>query len=186
MNGSVAEARVTALERQVRRMRFVVVLLATVAVAIPFVAWRSGQPEVIRVRGVIVVDEAGRERIFLGSPVPDPAEGRRVAPATGLVINDSAGAERFGLGLFPNGRVVMGFDAPPGTGDERNRERLTLVADQRGGAYIRLLDRTTRAKAFLRLDTDNEAYLEFLDWHENKIVSRRIGARGDTLVEEAR
>ncbi len=68
-----------------------------------------------------------RVRIFLGSPVPDPAEGRRVAPATGLVINDSAGAERFGLGLFPNGRVVMGFDAPPGTGDERNRPVATAA-----------------------------------------------------------
>ena len=186
MEQSPLEKRVASLERRLRKMRLLIATLTALAVAAPFVAWKTTPPEVLRVRGIVVLDEQGRERIHIGSPVPDPAEGRRIAPSTGLVINDSAGAERFGLGLFPNGRVVMGFDAPPGTGDERNRERITLVADERGGAHIRFLDRTTRAKAFLRLNADNEAYLDLLDWHSDTIVVRRIGARGDTLIAEAR
>jgi hypothetical protein len=39
--------------------------------------------------------------------------------------------------------LVMGFNAPPGTGDDRNRERFTIVADEKGGAAIRLKDRRT-------------------------------------------
>ena len=178
-------ARVASLEWRLRRTRLLVAVFAALAIAAPLVAWRSAEPEVLRVRALIVVDERGRERVVIGAPIPEPA-GRRIAPATGLAINDSAGAERFGLGLFPNGRVVMGFDAPPGTGDDRNRERITLVADSQGGAHIRFLDRTTRAKAFLRLAADNQVYLDLLDWQPGKIISRRIGFRGDTLIEEKR
>jgi hypothetical protein len=37
----------------------------------------------------------------------------------------------------------MGFDAPRGKGDDRNGERITIVADETGGGYIRFLDRRT-------------------------------------------
>ncbi|MFN2564476.1 MAG: hypothetical protein ABR499_05625 [Gemmatimonadaceae bacterium] len=173
------EARVASLERQLRRTRLLIASLASLAIAAPLAAWRSAEPEVLRARGLIVVDERGRERIVIGAPIPEPA-GQRIAPSTGLAIRDTAGAERFGFGLFPNGRMVMGFDAPPGTGGGPHRERITLVADEQGGARIRFLDRHTRAKALLRLGTDDQVYLELLDWQPGKIVSRRMGFRGDT------
>src|SRR6478672_4001016 len=44
--------------------------------------------QVLRARGLIIVDERGRERIFIGSPVPDSREGARRKPATGITIND--------------------------------------------------------------------------------------------------
>lgn len=186
MTESSVERRMMDLERQLRRTRRLVAGLLMLAVGAPVVAWRSSEPEVLRVRGLVVVDEQGRERIHLGAPVPDPIEGKRINPGTGLVINDTAGVERFGLSLFPNGRVVMGFDAPRGTGDERNRERISIVADQQGGAYIRFLDRGTRAKAFMRLGDDDAVSLDFLDWQDGRIVTRRLGARGDTVVSQAR
>jgi hypothetical protein len=37
------------------------------------------------------------------------------------------------MSVLPNGSVVLGLDALPGTGDDRNRERITIVADQNGG-----------------------------------------------------
>lgn len=180
------DGRLLLLERQLRRTRKILAVLIALTFVVPILALKSAHPEVLRVRGLVVVDERGRERIFLGAPVPNPSAGERIAPATGLVINDSAGVERFGLSLFPNGRIVMGSDAPPGTGDDRNSERLSLGADERGGSYIRFLDRTTRAKALLRLDDDNRVYIEFLDWQAGKIVTRRIGFGGDTRIHTKR
>jgi hypothetical protein len=174
-------ARLSSLERQLRRTRAFLAATVSVGLCISLIAWRSGEPEVLRVRGIIVVDAQGRERIHLGSPVPDPIEGRRVQAATGLVINDTLGLERFGLSLFPNGRVVMGFDAPRGTGDDRNRERVSIVADERGNGYVRLLDRQTRARAFLRLGDDDEVSLDLLDWRDREIAVRRLRARSDTI-----
>ena len=172
--------RLSALERQLRRTRALLSVAVGLGMALPLVAWRSAAPEVLRVRGIIVVDDKGRERIHLGAPVPDPIEGRRINAATGLVINDTLGVERFGLSLFPDGRVVMGFDAPRGTGDDRNRERVSIIADERGNGAIRLLDRQTRARAFLQLDDDNDVSLDLLQWRDRDIAVRRVRAEGDT------
>lgn len=142
---------------------------------------------VIKTRGVIIVDEKGRERVILGAPVPDPPnEGRRVNPAHGMIILDPNGFERFGVGLMDNGQMGMGFDAPPGTGDERNRERLHFVADAKGGAMIRFLNRKMSVPGWLRLGDDDNLYLEFVDVQKdkNKVFRRRIGMNGEERTEE--
>ena len=140
--------------------------------------------EPLRTRSLIIEDSAGRPRILMGAPVPD----RNAAgnPRTGLIINDAAGVERFGLGLQASGRLVMGLDAPPGKGDDRNRERITLVADENGGSYIRFLDRTTSIPARLYLDDQNRVWLEFIGAQANEIVRRRIGLSGDETTRTPR
>ena len=143
----------------------------------------QAQPQAIRARSITIVDDQGRDRIVIGSPVPNPREGVRSSASTGFVINDPAGYERFGLGLFEDGRVVMGFDAPPGTGDSRNRERINLVADTSGGSYIRFVNRKTGVPGRLILDDTDQFYLEFLDFPDGKVVSRRIGFKGEQVVE---
>ena len=80
----------------------------------------------------------------------------------------------------------MGFDAPPGTGDPRNRERIDIVADAAGRAYIRFLNRKTFVPGRLVLDDQDQFYLEFLDFQDGKTVSRRIGFKGEEKVEQAR
>ncbi len=139
----------------------------------------SNTTQVLKVRGLIIVDERGRERIFVGSPVPDPKEGARRKPATGITINDPAGFERFGVGLFEDNRMIMGFDAPPGTGDERNRERINISADAKGGGYIRFLNRKTFVPGLLQLGEDDQLYLDFLDVQPSKVIRRRIGFNGE-------
>jgi hypothetical protein len=140
--------------------------------------------EPLRTKSLIIEDSAGRPRIVMGAPIPD----RNVAgnPRAGLIINDAAGIERFGLGLQESGRVVMGFDAPPGKGDDRNRERITLVADENGGSYLRFLDRTTSIPARLYLDDQNRVWLEFVGAQGNEIVRRRIGLTGDETTRTPR
>jgi hypothetical protein len=143
---------------------------------------------VIKTRGIIIVDDKGRERVILGAPMPDPpTEGRkRVNPAHGMMIVDPDGYERFGVGLLDNGQMSMGFDAPPGKGDDRNRERLHFIADPEGGAMIRFLNRKTSVPGRLLLGEDDNLYLEFIDVQKdkNKVIKRRIGMNGEKTVEE--
>lgn len=142
---------------------------------------------VIRTRGVIIVDEKGRERVILGSPVPDPPkEGKRINAAHGMIILDPEGYERFGVGLMDNGQMGMGFDAPPGKGDDRNRERLHFIADPDGGAMIRFLNRKTSVPGWIRLGEDDNLYLEFIDVQreKNKVIRKRIGMDGEKTTEE--
>lgn len=146
----------------------------------------NNAPQVLKARGLIIVDERGRERIFIGAPVPDPKDGKRRTPETGITINDPSGFERFGLGLFDDNRLVMGFDAPRGTGDERNRERITIVADDKGGGYIRFLNRKTSVPGLLQLGEDDRLYLDFVDVQPTKVIRRRIGFTGEQKIEEPR
>ena len=80
---------------------------------------------------------------------------------------------------MPNGSMVLGFDAPPGTGDERNRERITIVADQNGGAHIRFLDRRTSVSGRMYVDERNATWLEFSDFTQQPPIRRRIGLAGE-------
>ncbi len=188
-------------ERLERRLRFfqtacalgVFGLVAYACTALPKAqAQPEASPDILRVRGIIIEDEQGRDRIVLGAPVPDPSEGRRISPAVGMVINDTAGNERFGVGLQANGRMNMGFDAPLGTGNERNRERLTMGADAEGNAYVRFLDRRTLVPFRMYTDEENRAWVEFLNFELEggapaRVVRRRLGFSGwDTIQESMR
>jgi len=178
--------RVQELEKKVRVFGKVNIILMLLATALGLGAWHSAAPQsaAVRARSLIIEDEAGRDRIVLGAPVPDPREGKRISASYGMVINDAEGIERFGVGLQASGRMVMGFDAPPGTGDPRNRERINLVADENGGAYIRFVNRKTYVPGRLILDKDDQFYLEFLDFPKGKTISRRISFKGDEKLEQ--
>jgi hypothetical protein len=175
------------LEQSLRLHRWIASSIVILATA--YVAWgttHAQESKVIRLRSLIIEDEQGRDRIVLGAPTPDPRGGKRISPSVGMVINDEQGYERFGLGLQATGRIVMGFDAPPGTGDDGNRERITIVADEKGGATLRFLDRRTLVAGYLRLDANNQVLLEFLDVQPKEVVTRRIGIKGDETTRTAR
>ena len=177
------ELQVASLTRQIRRLQVTVAVILAAAFAVLVSIDTSAQDSrTLRARSLVLEDEAGRDRIVIGAPIPEP-EGRRISPSVGLAINDENGAERFGVGLQANGRMVMGLDAPPGTGDDRNRERITLVADQKGSAWIRFLNRKTLVPGRIVLDDDDRLYLEFRGVKDGKPTARRIGFSGDETVE---
>jgi hypothetical protein len=76
----------------------------------------------------------------------------------------------------------MGFDAPRGTGDDRNRERINIVADSRGGASIRFLNRQTSVAGYLLLSSDDNLYLQMEASSPAGRVWRQIGALRDTTI----
>lgn len=171
----VLRTRVEALEKRLQHARLAAGLLIILGLG-SVVAMKDGaraqaRAEVIRVRAVVIVDEDGRDRVVIGAPVPDPKEGKRRSSSTGIVINDPDGHERFGLGVKADGSVSMGFDAPAGVGDPRNRERLTMAVNSSGLAELRVLDNRTRMQARLSTSKAGPAHLQFLDWSEKGLDS---------------
>jgi len=177
------QGRVASLERHIGHLRLAVGVVCTVAALAVLGAWRGDPEDVIRARQFIVEDEEGRARMLIGR---QSDFGGQRPPSIGMAINDTLGYERFGMGLRPNGRMSMGFDAPLGKGDDRNRERINIIADEDGGAEIRFLDRETFVKGRLSLTPDNRLVLSFLDFPPNEVRRRLIGFEQDTVVVERR
>ena len=178
------DTRLDRIERECRRLRIALALACAAAFVLSLWTARvtAQQPtsqQTLRVRTLIVEDEAGQPRVVLGAPMPE--SGNRV----GLRINDARGVERLGMSLQPNGNMVLGLDAPTGTGDDRNRERITLVADQMGGAYIRFLDRRTSVPARIYLDEQNQVWMEFSDYAQQPPLRRRLGLSGEEVLRTA-
>jgi len=170
------ETRLQRLERQNRILRIVLavgVALFAIRAMVPLQGQQT-VADVIRTKSIIVEDAQGRPRVVLGG-LDTQSPTRRI----GVRINDEGGLERFGAALMDDGRMVVGLDAPPGTGDERNRERITLVAERDGGSYIRFLDRRTSVPARIYMDSENQVWLEFADSNQNPRVLRRLGVAGD-------
>jgi len=63
--------------------------------------------EILTVRGLVVVDESGIERIRIGAPLPDPiVQGKRVprqGQVSGILILDSDGTNGTGMSRTPEG-----------------------------------------------------------------------------------
>ena len=173
------DARVRLLERQVRTLKMTATTVAVLAVTLAVVPRPLAQQatDTLRVRQLIVEDGDGRSRIVLGY-LDAPGNTQRI----GIRINDPKGVERFGLSYRENGSMGMGFDAPPGTGDDRNRERINLIADEKGGAQIRFLDRRTSVVSRFYLDEENRAWLSFSDFTRTPAVIRRYGLAGEEVV----
>lgn len=176
-------ARIRSLESQVRGMRVVLGIMTAAGLIATLGAWRMGAQDVIRTRQIIVEDDQGRERMRIG---PQSDFGGQRSPSMGMTINDTVGMERFGMGLRANGRMSMGFDAPPGKGDDRNRERINIIADEEGGAQIRFLDRKTYVKGRIQLADDNRIVLTLLDVSPGETRRRMISVDQDTVVIEKR
>jgi hypothetical protein len=172
------QSQMNRLEQQLRWFKITALVLAVLALVFAL-APRSlaQQAGVIRVRQLIVEDADGRGRIVLG-PLDAAGSTRRF----GMRINDPNGAERLGVSYMENGTLTLGLDAPPGTGDDRNRERITLVADEKGGAHIRFLDRRTSVASRMYLDEQNRVWMSFSDFTQKPALVRRYGLTGEETV----
>lgn len=66
--------------------------------------------------------------------------------------------------------------------DDRNRERINLVADEKGGAHIRFLDRRTNVVSRMYLDDQNRAWLSFTGFTQKPASIRQYGLAGEVIV----
>lgn len=106
------------LRREVRTLRAVVGLLGLVLIAVVGTAFRSRDADVLRARGLILVDEAGRDRILIGAPIPQSAS---------RVRTDSIRVAREWSRGFPNPAQYMAWYR-----EYRHTMHGMLVLDERG------------------------------------------------------
>ena len=90
--------RLARLERQVHYLRVVAGALGALSLVAMGAAFRQGQPQILRARGLIIEDQAGRERILIGAPIPF---------AKNRVRTDTARVAKLWAGRFPNPAQYM-------------------------------------------------------------------------------
>ena len=100
------------------------------------VGWTAApqQQDTLRLRQIIIVDDNGTERVWIGAPVPDPiVQGERVprsGPISGIVLLDTNGNERSGYVTSDlSGAVFLSLDS------EEDQEALFL-ANPGGGVHL--------------------------------------------------
>jgi hypothetical protein len=127
-----------------RAITIINLLLAVVAIvlsswALTYSKGLDRADRVITARGLVVQDAAGQARVVLGAPVPDPVvrgkTGKRVAPASGLLLLGPDGNERGGyLTVDQQGEAVLTLDSSDGS-----TEVFKVVANPDQGASLFVL-----------------------------------------------
>jgi hypothetical protein len=85
------------LELTERRVRYLGALVALVVAAVLISATRP-QAEILRARGLVIVDTSGRERIVLGAPMRKATADLKLAETVGFAVLDSLGQLNVAVG----------------------------------------------------------------------------------------
>lgn len=110
--------------------------------------------DIIKVRGLVVVDSSGVERVIIGSPLPDPTmHGYRKyrgehGSISGIMLYDSEGQERGGY-VTDNGygNVFLSLDS-------KTQQNALFIADPHGGAAIQVWGRNGNKISLVAGDKD--------------------------------
>ena len=132
--------RLATVERRQRSLAVLCGVLVLVGIA----AAVRPHADVLRVRGLVVVDSSGRERILIGAPLRDASTDPKLALTVGVVVLDSAGRLHVSVGannplVFADGRTGtrIGTDAGLTIYDPRNGgERGGIGVFQDGRANV--------------------------------------------------
>ncbi len=183
------ELRMQALEGRYRRLQMLLAVCAALGCLWMLTgqtpAIRAQSSDILRVRGLIIEDENGRERILLGAPIPKVGARRRSDPVNGLVVLGEKGVDRVAV-AYPmpspqiGGRVNQRVAAASGISfnDQNGNERGGLGAFDDG-------------RVTLGLDYENgaEAITFAVDSAENlariSVRDRNTWIRGQLLVHGA-
>jgi hypothetical protein len=93
---------------------------------------------ILRVRGLIVEDQNGREHVRLGAPLPDPmihgVRHKRSGVISGLLISDAEGNERGGyVTSDKSGEAFL-------TLDSEDEQQVLFLANPKGGVNFDIFD----------------------------------------------
>ena len=185
------ETRIRQLERQVRWLiGLLVVALAVAGLALVRGLSGRGNDDILRARGLIIVDAAGRERILIGAPVPaaasrvrtDPEKARKAWAAryprfdwyaglnhatNGIIILNEGGFDQIAIG-DPTPDPNIGRRIGPATGIQIN--------DRQGNERTGWGVFPTLNRVVLGLDTERGSEGVYLLVHESGYSG--VGAQG--------
>jgi|SRR5580704_13177074 hypothetical protein len=99
----------------------------------------TGKDGILHVRGLVVEDASGQERLRLGAPLPDPLEhgvrGHRSGEVSGLLITDATGTERGGyVTADKSNEAFLSLDS-------QGEQQVLFLANPGGGVNFDLFDK---------------------------------------------
>lgn len=124
------DSRIASLERSLRRMRWVTVVLGMGVVTLGLLWYGVGgiaRQQIVAHR-ITLVDASGHPRVVLKQ---DAGDTHRKSRAAGLFVFDRTGHERGGMGTTVSGNVILGLDAPYGL-VPGPRDRVGMMVDSKG------------------------------------------------------
>jgi hypothetical protein len=153
------EARFNSLEIRHKRMVWGFWMLAAILLAgivvlreKPAAASAAENPgAILRVKGLVIVDQNGTERVWIGAPLPGQVVNgkreQRPSRQAGIVLYDDKGIERSGYVTDDkSGNVFLSLD-------DRNKQEAVFVADAEHGTSLRLWYEKDSAE--IRVDPDD-------------------------------
>jgi hypothetical protein len=199
------DARVRQLERMLRQFQIGAVVVVVAAVAAAYLYFDASvsadeAAKILRVRGLIIEDAQGHERMLLGAPTPTVPGRKRQEETTGLIVLGENGADRMVMGYAPDpqsgGRISRRIGSGPGLaindkdGNERaglgmmdNDGRVSLGLDYPSGgeavtlsvlpndeASLHIKDPSSLVRAALVLHKDSAAKLYGLSWKDKSTL----------------
>ena len=174
-------ARLKALERNIQRQRTVAViclciglllggLASAAATALSVQAPRPG--DVLTVRGLVVVDDKGVERVRIGAPLPDPVvNGRRVprqGVVSGMLIYDADGDERGGYVTEEHGDAMLTLDA-------KGRQQTIFIANRDGGANLSVWSGNNRNDNYVSVQAVPNPLIEIKQGANRRVFTAAAG-----------
>ena len=189
--GEALENRLQRAERRVRWLSVGMVVLAAglvLGMTVPGTA-ESGRmmaraSDVLTVRGLVIVDDAGRERVVIGAPAAAVSPDERLAESTGMIVLDSLGRLSVAVGsdrplILEDGSVGKRIGSSSGLTfyDPRNgMERGGIGAFEDGRANV-CLDYGTGSKeaACMAVAPGDEYAMVMLNGTPREEVFDRVG-----------
>lgn len=132
--------RIERLERDLRVLRIYSIAATLLVAIVALTAFRRpAADDIVRTRGIIIVDDAGRERILIGAPLPN---------STARLRTNLARAESAWAGAYPKGAYMKYY------GSYRNAMSGMLVLDEHGVDRVMIGDSLPDPNVGQRLGSD--------------------------------
>ena len=169
--------RLAELERRVARQQRLAWMVLSLGVVVGLSL--SGVPhlvaqtprasgEVLTVRGLVVVDDKGVERVRIGAPLPDPiVNGRRVqrqGVVSGVLIFDAEGDERGGYVTEAHGDAMLTLDA-------KGRQQTLFIANRDGGANLSVWSGNNRNDNYVSVQAVPNPLIEIKQGGRTRVFS---------------
>lgn len=132
---------------------------------------------ILRVRGLVIVDENNTERVWIGAPAAQPLiMGKRINRGddsfSGILLFDEQGTERSGYGTDSSGAVYL-------TLDEVGRQVATFIAQPIGGVRLTMNTNDDGKQKIVTLGSSPKgAYLKLTE-QNNVIFQQPVKAENE-------
>lgn len=179
-HGGEWATRLDTLERRLSAQRRLMALSGAIGIligallvaAVPRLLAQPRASDILTVRGLVVVDDKGVERVRLGAPLPDPIVNRTRVPrhgvVAGMLIYDAEGDERGGYVTEEHGDAMLTLDA-------KGRQQTIFIANRDGGANLSVWSGNNRNDNYVSVQAVPNPLIEIKQGTNRRVFTASAG-----------